>query len=207
MQHFLVQNGYWAIFMLAILESACIPIPSEVTFAIAGALCSSAFVATFHETQVLNLGVVIALGVTGSVIGSYIAYFVGRTGGRAFVDRWGKYVLLGHADLDRSEAWFEKRGEPAVLIGRCVPVIRTFISLPAGLAEMKRGRFVVLTTIGSGIWVWLLTELGYRAGKNQHFVKYFKEAEIPIVALVVIVIAAGVWHRWHSMKQPPRHAR
>ena len=210
MQHFLVQNGYWAIFMLAIFESACIPIPSEVTFAIAGALCSSAFVATFHETQVLNLGVVIALGVTGSVIGSYIAYFVGRTGGRAFVDRWGKYVLLGHADLDRSEAWFEKRGPLTVLLGRVIPVVRTFISFPAGMAEMNPVSFGIFTTIGVSVWVSLLTVLGYNfGGQYEKWTKGISWAGYAIVVAVIVVVGAFIWHRYQQVKgeQHGKHTR
>jgi len=203
MQHFISQYGYLGLFLLSLLSSACIPVPSEVAFGLAGAYCTTAF-STHAQFSVWP---VVIWGTIGAVVGSIIAYELGRYAGRAIVDRYGKYLLLSHKDLDASEVWFAKYGAPSVFFGRLIPVVRAFISLPAGLAEMKRGRFVVLTTIGSGIWVWLLTELGYRAGKNQHFVKYFKEAEIPIVALVVIVIAAGVWHRWHSMKQPPRHAR
>ncbi len=203
MQHLISQYGYVGLFFIALLSSACLPVPSEVAFGLAGAYCTTAF-AAHAQFSVVN---VVIVGTIGSVVGSIIAYELGRYAGRAIVDRYGKWILLSHKDLDSSEVWFRKYGAPSVLIGRLIPVVRAFISVPAGLAEMKRGRFIVLTTIGSAIWVWLLTELGYRAGKNQHFVKYFKTAEYPIIALVVVVIAAGVWHRWHSMKQPPRHAR
>jgi membrane protein DedA with SNARE-associated domain len=203
MQHFIASYGYIGLFFIALLSSACLPVPSEVAFGLAGAYCTTAF-AAHPQFSVVN---VVIIGTIGSVVGSVIAYELGRFAGRAIVDRYGKYLLLSHKDLDASEVWFEKYGAPSVLLGRLIPVVRAFISLPAGLAEMKRGRFIVLTTIGSAIWVWLLTELGYRAGKNQHFVKYFHEAEYPIIALVVLVLVAGVWHRWHSMKKPPRHAR
>ena len=209
-EHFLIQNGYVAIFFLAILESACIPIPSEVTFAIAGALCSTAFVSTFHETHVLNLGVVIVLGVVGSVIGSYIAYIVGRTGGRAFVDRWGKYVLLSHADLDKSESWFKKRGGLTVLLGRVIPVVRTFISFPAGMAEMNPASFGIFTTIGVTAWVSLLTVLGYNfGGQYQKWTKGISWAGYLIVIAVVVVIGVFIWHRYQAVKKETRgrHAR
>jgi len=203
MQHFISQYGYIGLFFIALLSSACLPVPSEVAFGLAGAYCTTAFSA-HAQFSVVN---VVIIGTIGSVVGSQIAYELGRFAGRAIVDRYGKYLLLSHKDLDASEVWFQKYGAPSVFLGRLIPIVRAFISVPAGLAEMKRGRFIALTTVGSAIWVWLLTELGYRAGKNQHFVKYFKTAEYPIIALVVVVVAAGVWHRWHSMKNPPRHAR
>lgn len=203
MQHLISQYGYIGLFFIALLSSACLPVPSEVAFGLAGAYCTTAF-AAHPQFTVVN---VVIVGTLGTLAGSIIAYELGRKAGRAIVDRYGKYLLLSHKDLDASEVWFDKYGAVSVFFGRLIPVVRAFISLPAGLAEMKRGRFIVLTTAGSAIWVVLLTELGYRAGKNQHFVKYFRTAEYPIVALVVIVLVAGVWHRWHSMKKPPRHAR
>lgn len=209
-EHVLIQNGYVAIFFLAILESACIPIPSEVTFAIAGALCSTAFVSTFHETHVLNIGVVILLGVIGSVIGSSIAYVVGRTGGRAFVDRWGKYILLSHSDLDKSERWFNNRGGLTVLLGRVIPVVRTFISFPAGMAEMNVASFGIFTTIGVTAWVSLLTVLGYNFGSQyQKWTKGISWAGYLIVVAVVVVVGVVLWHRYQAVKKEIRskHAR
>jgi membrane protein DedA with SNARE-associated domain len=210
MQHFLVHYGYLAIFLLAIAESACIPIPSEVTFAIAGALCSTDFVASFHETHVLNLAAVIVVGIVGSVIGSFVAYVVGRTGGRAFVDKWGKFVLLTHADLDRSEAWFQRRGALTVLLGRVIPVVRTFISFPAGMAEMNPGSFGVFTTIGVAAWVSVLSVLGYNFGGEYHkWTKGISWAGYLVVVVVVVVIAVFLWHRYQAVKaeQHGRHAR
>jgi len=214
---YLINYAYLAVFVLTILESACIPIPSEITIGGAGALCSAAFVsqnASGHAP--LNLVVVILLAIAGSVIGSYLAYVVGRTGGRALIERYGKYILLTHADLDKSEAWFDKRGEPAVLIGRCVPVIRTFISLPAGIAEMKPGRFGIFSTIGIAIWVTFLAVLGYNLG--DQFAKYAKGisyAGYLIAVVIVIVIAVFLWHRYQAVKKEqrgdgghgPRHAK
>ena len=203
MQHFISTYGYIGLFLVTVLSSACLPIPSEVAFGLAGAYCTTAF--TAHPQ--FNVASVVIIGTIGEVLGSIIAYELGRFAGRAIVDRYGKYLLLSHKDLDASEVWFQKYGTPSVLVGRLVPVVRALISLPAGLAEMKRGRFLVLTTVGSLIWATLLTELGYHAGKNQYFDKYFHGAQYPIAALIVLVLAAGVWHRWHSMKQPPRHAK
>ena len=203
MQHFISTYGYFGLFIVTVLSSACLPIPSEVAFSLAGALCTTAF-STHPQFSVIN---VVIIGTIGEVLGSIIAYEIGRSGGRALVDRYGKYLLLSHKDLDSSEAWFDKYGSPSVLLGRLVPVIRAVISLPAGLAEMKRVRFIVLTGVGSLMWAILLTELGYHAGKNQHFVKYIHNAQYPIGALIVLVVAAGIWHRWNSLKKPARHAR
>src|ERR1700693_6589825 len=155
MQHFISQYGYLGLFLVTVLSSACLPIPSEVAFGLAGAFCTTAFTA-HAQFSVIN---VVIIGTIGEVVGAVIAYEIGRLAGRAIVDRYGKYILLSHKDLDTSEAWFKKYGAPSVLLGRLVPVVRALISLPAGLAEMKRGRFILLTAIGSFFWALLLTEL------------------------------------------------
>lgn len=199
MQSFINHYGYFGLFVLSLLSSACFPIPSEVAYGFAGALCTTAL--TKHAQ--FNLAGVIIIGTIGSLVGSIIAYEVGRYGGRAIVDRWGKWLLLTHKDLDASERWFRKYGSASVLIGRVIPVVRSFISVPAGLAEMKRGRFAVLTTIGSAVWVALLASLGYAAGKNwNHVSKDFHDAQWPIVAVIVLVLA---WALWHRIKTVRRH--
>src|SRR5664280_1107871 len=130
------------------------------------------------------------------------AYEVGRSAGRTIVDRWGKWILVTHKDLDRGERWFEKYGAASVLISRVLPVVRSFISVPAGMAEMNRVRFAVLTTIGSAAWVALLAGLGYAAGKNwSHVSADFKTAEYPIIALVVLGLAFVLWHRIRSVRR------
>jgi membrane protein DedA with SNARE-associated domain len=198
MQSFIHHYGYAGLFLVAILESMCVPIPSEVTFAFGGALCTTA-VATGKP---LNIGVVILLGVLGSVVGSIIAYEVGRSAGRAIVDKWGKWVLLTHKDLDTAELWFDKYGSVSVLVGRVIPIVRSVISLPAGVAEMKRGRFIVLTTVGSAVWVSLLTGLGYAAGANwnSHVAKYFHYVQWPVVAIVVLLLVYGYRRRFKTVR-------
>ncbi len=198
MQSFIQHYGYFALFLLSVLSSACIPIPSEVAYGFAGALCTTAI--TGHAR--FSIIAVIIVGTIGSLVGAVIAYEVGRSAGRAIVDRWGKWLLLTHKDLDASERWFEKYGPISVLVGRVLPVVRSFISVPAGMAEMKRGPFVVLTTIGSAIWVALLAGLGYAAGSNwKHVSKDFHYAEYPIIAFIVLVIALGFWHRIRSVRR------
>jgi membrane protein DedA with SNARE-associated domain len=197
-QSFVQSYGYFALIVLSIASSACIPIPSEVTFVVAGALCTTAV--TGHAQ--FTLWAVIVIGTLGSLIGSQIAYEVGRSAGRTIVDRWGKWILLTHKDLDSSERWFEKYGSATVLIGRVLPVVRSFISVPAGIAEMNRARFAVLTVIGSAIWVSLLAALGYAAGSNWHHVsRDFHDAQTPMIIIIVALIVFGFWHRIRAVRR------
>ncbi len=206
MQSFVQNSSYWALFVLAMLESACVPIPSEVTFGFAGALSSASFAASVGLAHPLNPFLIILVGTAGSIVGSIVAYEVGRSAGRAIVESWGKWILLSHADLDRSEVWFGKWGAPSVLIGRIIPVIRTVISLPAGVARMPRPRFIALTAIGCAVWVTLLTLLGRAAGSNWHHVaKIFHALQWPIIAVVVLVVVWGYVLRWRHVRG--NHAR
>ena len=198
MSSFVQHYGYLALFLLAIAESALVPIPSEVTFGFAGALTTAAV--TGHA-QFSVLGVVL-VGVVGSLIGSVVAYEVGRTLGRTLVDRYGKWILLTHHDLDVAEHWFSRYGNASVLIGRVLPVVRTVISLPAGVAEMRRGPFVVLTVIGSAVWVALLTLLGHAAGANWTRVSHDVHlAQNPMIAIIVILLVWGFVLRVRAVRR------
>jgi membrane protein DedA with SNARE-associated domain len=160
-QQFISSYGYLAIFILMLAESACIPVPSELTMLFAGALSAGA-VAGAH----LNLVLAIAAGVAGNVAGSYLAWGIGIYGGRAAWHRWGRYILLRDDDIDRAERWFGRHGGKAVFFGRLLPVVRTFISLPAGLARMPAGRFGIYTVLGCIPWTAALACTGYLVGKN-----------------------------------------
>ena len=197
MTHFISSAGYIAIFVLTVAEAACIPIPSELTLGFAGAVASGQ-VTNDHS---LNLALVIVIGVLGELVGSSVAYTVGRTGGRALVDRFGKYVLLSHKDLDRAEAWFKRRGDSAVLVGRVVPVVRTFISFPAGVAEMPVVSFGLFTFVGVTVWVGVLAGIGYALGSSYHsMVKAFGDASYVVGALAVLAVAAAIYHRWRGVR-------
>ena len=161
MQQFISNYGYLAVFILMLAESACIPVPSELTMLLAGALSAGA-VAGAH----LNLGLAIAAGVAGNVAGSYLAWGIGIYGGRAAWHRWGRYILLRDDDIDRGERWFDRHGTKAVFFGRLLPVVRTFISLPAGLARMPAGRFGIYTVLGCIPWTAALACTGYLVGRN-----------------------------------------
>ena len=189
MQHFIAQYGYLAVFLLMLAESACIPVPSEVIMLFGGALAAGA-VAGAHP----SLAGIIVVGVLGNVVGSYVAWAVGRYAGQAAVRRWGRRVGVREREIDRATAWFERRGAAAVLIGRLVPVIRTFISLPAGFAAMPPLRFGVYTTLGCIPWTAALAIAGYALGANWESVANgfhgptYAIAGIVVAALVVAVL-------------------
>jgi membrane protein DedA with SNARE-associated domain len=180
-------HGFPAVLGLMTLESACIPVPSEVIQLFAGYLVS------LHR---MSLFAAVSAGVLGNLFGSWIAWTAGYYGGRPFIERWGRYIHVTPARLERSERWFAQHGEVAVLIGRCVPVIRTFISLPAGVARMPFWRFSAFTLIGCVPWVLGLTLLGVQVGpaweRWRHrlaYLDYIVVAAI-VVAIVYLVVRA-----------------
>ena len=150
-------HGVPAVFFLMILESACLPVPSEVIMLFAGYLVS------IHS---MSLTGAVAAGVAGNIVGSWIAWGVGMSGGRVLLERHGRYVHITPERLDMADRWFERRGERIVLIARCLPIIRTFISLPAGIARMPFWRFTLYTAIGCVPWVLALTLLGVQVGSK-----------------------------------------
>lgn len=186
MEHFIqdfARHGYFAVFVLMALESACIPIPSEVTMLFAGFLVSRG------EIDFVAVSLV---GTFANLVGSWAAYAVGRTGGRALLERFGRYVLLRRHDIDRAEVWFADHGESAVFVSRMLPVVRTFISLPAGIAEMPLARFSVFTFVGCLPWVFALTATGWALGNNwERILGSFTVASLVIG--VAIVAVAAVW--------------
>jgi membrane protein DedA with SNARE-associated domain len=184
MEDWVVDYGYLAIFLLMLAESACIPFPSEVTMLVGG---------WYAATGELNFFWVGACGVLGNLVGSWAAYWVGRTTGRGLLDRYGKYILIRSHDIDRAEVWWEKYGEAATFFSRLLPVIRTFISLPAGIARMPIGKFSVYTFLGVIPWTFALAWLGVVVEDNWEAVlDYF---DVPtLIILALLVIGAGVWY-------------
>lgn len=193
MQNFIAQYGYLAVCALMLAESACIPIPSELIMLFGGALASGA-VAGGH----LNLAGVIVAGVAGNVAGSYLAYFAGSYGGQAALHRWGRRVRLREHDLERATAWFEKYGPAAVGFGRCLPVIRTFISLPAGIARMNPVRFGLYTVVGCVPWTAALAWAGYAVGSRWDSIANDFHGPTYAIAAIVgvgVVIAIALYAR------------
>ncbi|SEM54184.1 DedA family protein [Paenibacillus sp. OV219] len=162
--HWISALGLTGVFITMVLESACIPLPSEVILLSGGAAVASG--------SMSYVGVVVA-GVLGNVVGSVIAYFVGSRGGRKLLERYGKYVLFNQAHFDQAQRWFDRHGESTVFFSRNLPFVRTFISLPAGIAGMNFRRFTLFTFVGCIPWNMALTYAGYKLGSNMDAVERF----------------------------------
>jgi membrane protein DedA with SNARE-associated domain len=198
-EHFLEHWGYLAVFILSFISAMALPVGAEVAIIYGGVLASGQVPGEHHP---LNVVAVILVAAAAEVLGSIAGYAIGNYGGRPLVDKVGKYILLTHKDLDRAEAWFARRGDPIVLLGRFVPLLRSFVSLAAGLAEMALGKFVLFTVIGCTIWCAALTGLGYSLGSSYHHVlKDFSDAGYVIAAIVVLVVIAGFVHRIRAVRQ------
>lgn len=189
---FVSTAGYGAVFILCVLQSCCIPTSSEITLGFAGALAAQGK---------LNLAGVIAAGVLGEAVGAYIAWAVGRYAGRAIVDRFGRYILLSHRDLDRAEAWYDRHQRFGVFGSRLIPVIRNFVALPAGIAEVPLVRFGVLTAAGSLLWDGAWAGIGYGVGSHWHAIaSAFSDIGYVLGICAVGVILFGLLHRYRSYK-------
>ena len=172
--------GYWGVFIGMTLESACIPLPSEIIMPFAG------FVV--YEGKMSLIGITI-VGALGNLFGSLIAYFVGLKGGRPFLEKYGKYILITRNRLEMADEWFEKYGHEAVLISRVLPGVRTFISLPAGIVHMDLKKFIIYTFLGSLPWCFVLGYLGVQLGPKWDTIKgYFH-----VLDVIVIVGIVGVF--------------
>jgi membrane protein DedA with SNARE-associated domain len=179
----LADYGYQAVFVLMTLESACIPIPSEITMVFGGFLVSRGRLDFFWVAM---------LGTIANVLGSWLAYWVGLRGGRPLIERWGKYIFLRKHEIDRAEAWFSDHGEAAVFVSRLLPVVRTFISLPAGVARMPFGKFTLYTFLGCLPWTFALTWAGLLLGDSWETVLRYGT---PISWAIALALAAlvGWW--------------
>jgi membrane protein DedA with SNARE-associated domain len=187
-QHFIVTFGYLAVFILMLAESACVPIPSEVTMLFGGALAAGAI-----PDGRLNIVLVILAGTLGNVAGSYLAWAVGRYAGQAALHRWGRHLWLRDEDIAKAHRWFTRHGPASVFFGRLLPVIRTFISLPAGFADMPALRFGLYTFAGCLPWTAALALVGYAIGANwQKVADGFKGPTYIIAAVVVLACAVAV---------------
>jgi membrane protein DedA with SNARE-associated domain len=190
--------GLLAIFVLMLLESACVPIPSEVTMLFAGALTATAFAGEGSE---LGFWAVVIVGTAGNLIGSWLAYWAGDYGGRPLIDRFGRYLLIRPHEVDKAHAWFEHRGEVTVFVSRLLPVVRTFISLPAGVAEMPFVRFTFYTVLGCLPWCLALTWLGATLGDNWTAVEEILRPIAWLIAIVLVIAAIVVIkHRWTTVR-------
>ncbi len=203
--HFVREAGLPGIFALMALSSACIPIPSEVVMLFAGfAVADPGQSASHHHLTMV--GIVLA-GLIGTMVGSWVAYGVGRGGRLELFERHGAKVHMGPAQIEKADRWFQRYGDPAVLFGRFIPVVRAFVSLPAGIAKMPLGRFTVLSLIGSIPWVLGLAIAGHALGGDWKSVrKGFEYVDYAVVALVIVGVVYWIARRRRERREPARNA-
>ncbi len=187
---FISGSGYLGITLLMAIESACIPLPSEVIMPFSGYLVS---IGRFSL-----VGVVLA-GAVGCNIGSIVAYYIGAVGGRPLAERYGHYVLVTRHDLERADRWFARYGDWAVFFARLLPVVRTFIALPAGIARMNFVRFNIYTFLGSLPWCLVLAYAGMKLGERwKNLEPYFHRFDTVFMILLVVGILWFIRNRWKN---------
>jgi len=185
-------GGYLGIVALMAIESACIPLPSEIIMPFSGYLVS---------TGRFDLWLVATAGAIGCNVGSVLAYEAGKRGGRPFVERWGKYVLLNMEHLAQAERFFARWGSITVLVCRLLPFIRSFIAFPAGVARMPLVRFHIYTFVGSWPWCFGLAWVGMKLGAAWHTDPRLSHILHYADAAVIVVLAIGIlWFVWHQLK-------
>jgi membrane protein DedA with SNARE-associated domain len=203
--HLVRDGGLPVIFALMAVGSACIPIPSEVVMLFAGFAVADPGQSASHHHLTL-VGVVLA-GMLGTIVGSWLAYAVGRGGRLELLERHGARFHMGPTQIERGDRWFQRHGEAAVLIGRVIPVVRAFVSLPAGVARMPLGRFTVFSLIGTFPWVLGLAIAGHALGGDWTTVrKGFEYVDYAIVAVLVVSVAYVLVRRRRARRDPAADA-
>jgi len=187
--------GYPGIFLLMAMESSVIPIPSELVMPPAGYLA---------QQGQMNMFIAILCGTIGSLVGAYANYYAAHYLGRPLILKYGKYVWITEEKFSKVETFFKEHGEVSTFIGRLLPVVRHLISLPAGLAGMNHWKFSLYTLLGAGIWVTVLTYIGYFIGANQELImRYSHQAVIAVVIMSAAIITVYVWnHRRKKLQEP-----
>ena len=182
--------GYWGVVLLMAIESACIPLPSEIIMPFAGYLVSRG------QMNVWGVGLA---GAIGCVLGSLVAYWVGMYGGRPVIEKYGRYVLISRQDLEMADRWFGRYGEAIIFTSRLLPAVRTFISFPAGVARMNLKRFVLYTFAGSLPWCLALAYVGQKLGEQWNKDERLKTLfhQFDFVIGIVALLAAAWWVRRH----------
>jgi membrane protein DedA with SNARE-associated domain len=188
MTSFLISHAIYAVIIFGVLEAACVPISSELTFLLGGAVASGAIPGTHQHPSLL---LVIVLGTLAELVGSYISYGVGRVGGKPLVHRWGRYVLITESDVARAERFLVGRGAWALPVARMLPFIRAFASIVAGLVDIPPVRFGVLSGIGTLVYVVVLSSIGYKIGGEWSKVNHSLTQITYIVVAVVVVAIIG----------------
>ena len=200
--HQISNLGYVGVVFLMAIESACIPLPSEIIMPFAGSLTTVLVIQGVTQAARFNLVLVGLAGALGCLIGSVVAYWVGVLGGRPFIERYGKYVLISHHDLDTADGFFKRYGQAAIFISRLLPVVRTFISLPAGISRMNFARFCLYSFLGSVPWCLALAWVGRVMGQNWKAIEvYFHKGDLVIGILILAGI--GLFLYRHLRRQEP----
>ena len=205
--------GYVGVAVAVALETIVAPIPSEVILPMAGwkVSQSAADLSVLEPLTGLpwNIPLAVALATVGSVVGALVGYYIGAWGGRPILDRYGRYVGIGAEDLDRADRWFERWGSWAVFFGRMVPLVRTFVSYPAGISRMPMGRFLLFSTLGSLPWNAALIYAGFVVGANypeiEAALKPFEYViYVIVIGLVLILVGRWWWRKQRAGKGPAR---
>ncbi len=191
----IIGMGLLGIFFGMLLESAYIPIPSEIILPYAG------YLVFLGKATFLTAGLT---GLAGSLVGAFISYEIALYGGRPLVERYGRYIFIRRHELDAADRWFERHGDAAVFIGRLLPGIRTFISLPAGVARMRLGRFLVFSLLGAIPWTVLFMVIGYELGRNWKHVSGQNHVAEAIAVLILAVWVAWIVVRRKKSRATPR---
>lgn len=185
LENLYAQMGYAGVALAMAIESACIPLPSEIIMPMAGWM-------VFRG--VFDLWLVAIVATIGNTAGSTLAYWVGALGGRPIIKKYGRYVLISEHDLDIADRWFAKYGEGAVFFGRLLPVVRTFISFPAGVTRMHFGKFLLYSTLGAFPWVLALAYAGKLMGDNWVSVRQLlHNLDYPILAILIAAVAYYIY--------------
>lgn len=193
------QWGYPGIVIMMFLESSCFPFPSEVVMIPAGYLASPGYLqsANYQPGHEMNFIVVIVMGIVGSWLGALFNYYLAMFLGRPLLLKWGKYFFISEKNFEKGERFFQRHGEVGTFTARLVPVVRQYISLPAGLARMNLVHFLVWTGLGAGLWVAILTTIGYIAGQNEELIKRYSHQAIlgALAFCVIVLIGYTIWHK------------
>jgi membrane protein DedA with SNARE-associated domain len=188
--------GYGGIIIAMAIESCCIPLPSELIMPLAGAVTASSVAQSLNLDHTFSLLGVTVAGALGSVIGSIVAYAIGATGGRELLLKYGRYILISRHDAERADAFFASRGDITIFLSRMLPIVRTFISLPAGIARMNFPRFVLFTFVGSLPWCFVLALIGQKLGDHWQDVGNWLH-RFDVLIVVVFLILIGLFVRYH----------
>ncbi len=190
LEHLYISVGYMGVLLAMAIESACIPIPSEIILPMAGWMVSRG---------IFDFWWAVIAGTVGCTIGSTIAYYVGAIGGRPALTRYGRYLLISPHDLETADKWFAKYGDWAIFFSRLLPVVRTFISFPAGVSKMSMPKFLIYTTIGSFPWSLALVFAGKLFGERWEEIRQFL-SKFDYVILVVIIALIGIYIYRHMKR-------